>query len=88
MLDVVIRIVLSLLAASMLLALFRLFRGPSMQDRVVALDLIAALTVGIIVTATAGSGQRDLLDGAIVIALVGFLGTVAYAWYVEKEAHR
>lgn len=88
MLDVVIGIVLSVLALAMVLALGRLVRGPTMQDRIVALDLIAVLTVGVIVTFTAGSGQRELLDGAIVIALVGFLGTVAYAWYVEKEAHK
>jgi multicomponent Na+:H+ antiporter subunit F len=86
--EVVMRIVLGLLALAMLLALLRLGLGPALQDRAVALDLIAVLTVGMIVTASAGTGQRALLDAAIVIALVGFLGTVAYAWYVEKEAHR
>jgi multicomponent Na+:H+ antiporter subunit F len=86
--EMVMGIVLGLLALAMLLALLRLGLGPALQDRAVALDLIACLTVGMIVTASAGTGQRALLDAAIVIALVGFLGTVAYAWYVEKEAHR
>jgi multicomponent Na+:H+ antiporter subunit F len=86
--EMVMRIVLGLLALAMLLSLLRLGLGPALQDRAVALDLIAVLTVGMIVTASAGTGQRALLDAAIVIALVGFLGTVAYAWYVEKEAHR
>jgi multicomponent Na+:H+ antiporter subunit F len=86
--EMVMRIVLGLLALAMLLALLRLGLGPTLQDRAVALDLIAVLTVGMIVTASAGTGQRALLDAAIVIALVGFLGTVAYAWYVEREAHQ
>jgi multicomponent Na+:H+ antiporter subunit F len=86
--EMVMRIVLALLALAVLLALLRLGLGPALQDRAVALDLIAVLTVGMIVTVSAGTGQRALLDAAIVIALVGFLGTVAYAWYVEKEAHQ
>jgi multicomponent Na+:H+ antiporter subunit F len=85
MIPIVMQVVLVLLGSAMLLSFLRLCLGPSLQDRVVALDLIAVLTVGMIVTNTAGTGQRALLDAAILIALVGFLGTVAYAWYVEKE---
>lgn len=85
MLDLVMNIVLALLAVAMLLALIRMVQGPELQDRVVSLDFVAAATVGLIVAATAGTGQRALLDGAILIALVGFLGTVAYSWYVEKD---
>jgi multicomponent Na+:H+ antiporter subunit F len=85
MIAVVMQVVLLLLGLAMLLSFVRLCVGPTLQDRIVALDLIAVLTVGMIVTNTAGTGQRALLDAAILIALVGFLGTVAYAWYVEKE---
>ncbi len=86
MLDVVMNIVLAMLLVAMLLALARMVRGPALPDRVVALDFLAASTVGVIVAATAGTGQRPLLDGAILIALVGFLGTVAYSWFVEKDS--
>jgi multicomponent Na+:H+ antiporter subunit F len=86
MLEWVMMVALGMMALAMLIALLRLALGPALQDRVVSLELIATLTVGMIVTAAAGTGQRALLDAAIVIALVGFLGTVAYAWYVEKEA--
>ena len=87
MLDLVMNIVLAMLAVALLLALVRLVKGPALQDRVVALDFVAASTVGVIVAASAGTGQRALLDGAILIALVGFLGTVAYSWFVEKDIH-
>jgi len=42
------------------------------------------LVVGVIVVLAARSGVRATLDAAIVIALVGFLGTVGYATYVER----
>lgn len=85
MIAVVMQVVLVLLGLAMLLGFLRLCLGPTLQDRIVALDLIAVLTVGMIVANTAGTGQRALLDAAELIALVGFLGTTAYAWYVEKE---
>lgn len=88
MLDFVMQLSVAILELAMLLAFVRLARGPTLEDRIVAMDLIAALTVGVIVATTAGTGQRTLLDAATLIALVGFLGTVAYAWYVQKEASR
>ncbi len=86
MLNLVMKIVLALLSVALLLSFYRLIRGPKLQDRIVAVDLIAVLTVGVIVAAAAGTGQHFLLDAASVIVLVGFLGTVAYSWYVEKES--
>jgi multicomponent Na+:H+ antiporter subunit F len=76
-----------LLWIALFLALGRLVRGPSLPDRVVALDLIAALTVGIIGTYSIGTNQQVFLDVAIVLALIAFLGTVAFAQYVERRAH-
>jgi len=87
-LYVVMQIVLVVLAVSQLITLVRLWRGPRLPDRIVAMDLIAVLTVGTIITTTAGTGQRGLLDAASLIALVGFMGTVAYAWFVLKEGSR
>lgn len=86
MLDIVMQIAMVLLGAALLITLVRLALGPTLQDRIVAMDLISILTVGTLVTATAGTGERTLLDAASVITLVGFLGTVAYARYVEKES--
>jgi multicomponent Na+:H+ antiporter subunit F len=79
-----IGIVLTMLAAAALIAFVRLLRGPSLPDRVVAIDLIGVLSVGLIVVISAATGVAALLDVAIVIALVSFVGTVAYARYVER----
>jgi multicomponent Na+:H+ antiporter subunit F len=86
MLDTVTAIVLSTLALSLLISAARLILGPTLPDRMVAVDLIGVLAVGLIVVSAAATGMRAFLDAAIVIALVGFVGTVAYARYVEREA--
>ena len=83
MLEVMIRIALALLSLSTLLALWRVVRGPTLPDRVVALDLVGVLIAGIAVVSAARTGSRYFLDVAIVIALISFVGTAAYARYVE-----
>jgi multicomponent Na+:H+ antiporter subunit F len=84
MLDVVSQITLMTLGLALLVAFIRLAKGPTLPDRIVAMDLFGVLVVGLIVVLAGRSGVRATLDAAIVIALVGFLGTVAYATYVER----
>jgi multicomponent Na+:H+ antiporter subunit F len=83
MLDLVFPVVFGILAVAALLALWRVIRGPTLPDRVVALDLIGVLVVGFAVVSAAATGSPYFLDVAIVIALISFVGTVAYARYVE-----
>ena len=83
MLDLMVQIALGLLALSALLALWRVVRGPTLPDRVVALDLVGVLVAGMAVVSAARTGSPYFLDVAIVIALISFVGTVAYAGYVE-----
>ena len=84
MLEVISQITLVTLGIALLFALIRIVKGPTLPDRVVAMDLFGVLVVGVIVVLAGRSGVRATLDAAIVIALVGFLGTVAYATYVER----
>ena len=84
MLDLIAELTLVTLGAALLMAFVRLVKGPTLPDRIVAMDLFGVLVVGIIVVLAGWSGVRPTLDAAIVIALIGFLGTVAYATYVER----
>jgi multicomponent Na+:H+ antiporter subunit F len=70
--------------AALLLAFFRLARGPSLPDRIVALDLISSLVIGDIAVYAVATDQSVYLDIALVLALIAFLGTVAFAYYVER----
>jgi multicomponent Na+:H+ antiporter subunit F len=76
--------VMFLLWGAMALALYRLVRGPSLADRVVALDLIAILMVGVIVVHSIRTDQDVYLRAAIVVGLVAYLGTVAFSYFIEK----
>ena len=84
MLEGVAQITLAILGVALIVTFIRLVKGPTLPDRVVAMDLIGVLVVGLIVVLAGQSGVRATLDAAIVIALVGFLGTIAYATYVER----
>jgi multicomponent Na+:H+ antiporter subunit F len=76
--------VMLLFIVALLFALVRLVRGPSLSDRVVALDFISTCMIGMIVVDSIKSGESYFLSVAIVAALVGFVGSVAFAMYIQK----
>jgi multicomponent Na+:H+ antiporter subunit F len=78
-------VALLMLAVAGILTFARLVRGPTLPDRVVAIDLFGVLIVCLLVVIAAHTGEASFLDAAIVLALVSFVGTVAYARYVERE---
>lgn len=79
-----VRLVFAVLSISLVLTLLRLWRGPSLPDRVVALDLIAFLAIGLIGMTAIVARQEAFLDVAVTLALIAFLGTIAFARYVEQ----
>lgn len=84
MLEIITQTTLVTLGVALLIAFIRLVKGPTLPDRIVAMDLFGVLVVGLIVVLAAWTGVHATLDAAIVIALIGFVGTVAYATYVER----
>ena len=75
---------LMLLAASFIL-LIRLWRGPSVPDRIIALDLYAMIFSGAVIIYTIYSGEAVYLNVIMVLALVVFLSTVAFARLLERR---
>jgi multicomponent Na+:H+ antiporter subunit F len=84
--TLIVNLVYVMLGIAMILTFIRLVVGPSLPDRVISLDLMAALSVGVICTYAIGTEQRVFLDVAFVLALITFLGTVAFAQYAERRA--
>jgi multicomponent Na+:H+ antiporter subunit F len=76
---------LTMLAAAAGVTFIRLLKGPTLPDRVVAIDLIGVLMVSILVVTAAESGQQAFLDVGMVVALISFVGTVAYSRYIERS---
>ena len=83
MLELMVNVTYGLLSFATLIALTRVIRGPTLPDRVVALDLVGVLVVCFAVVSAATTGASYFLDVAIVIALISFVGTTAYARYIE-----
>ena len=75
-------VALTLLIAAMLLSSARLLRGPTLSDRILALDTLNTLGIGLIGVIAIRTGVALYLDIAIALGLVGFLSTVALARYV------
>jgi multicomponent Na+:H+ antiporter subunit F len=77
-------VALAVCGLTVLLAVVRLVRGPSVADRVVALDLLSAVAVGVTAAWSVAADDPTYLDVALLVALVAFLGTVAFAVYAEE----
>ncbi|NMT64522.1 monovalent cation/H+ antiporter complex subunit F [Marinobacter orientalis] len=88
MIPIVINIVYFMLSVALLLAFIRLTRGPSLPDRVVALELIASIVVGYVGVHAIDTGVSSLLDVAIVIALTAFLAAIGFARFLERGGRR
>ena len=78
-------VILPLLIFGLIFAFIRLLRGPNLPSRVIALDMMSVLGIGIIVIYAVLMDQPVFIDVAGVLALVSFLGTVAFAEYVERR---
>ena len=87
-LDIAVEASLAMVILSVALALIRLAMGPSLPDRVVALDMMTVAIVGLCGLAAKSSNDRAFLDVALVLALVGFLATVALARFAERRLIR
>jgi len=87
MIEVALTLSAAMVSIAVVISFLRLVWGPSLPDRVVALDLIAIEVVAAVAIYEIATEQPVLLDAAIVLALVAFLGTVAFARYVERGGH-
>ena len=70
------------------MCLYRIGRGPTAPDRMVAIDILGTVVVGFVAILTAATGKEYLLNVAIVWALISFVGTLALAKHlVGKGLH-
>jgi len=75
-----------LLFLSMILVCMRVVKGPHAGDRVVALDMLCLLGVGVAALAAITNDSAAFIDVVLGIALIGFLATVAFAAFIERGA--
>jgi multisubunit Na+/H+ antiporter MnhF subunit len=75
---------LALTAISLAMTAARLLIGPSIPDRAMAFDLVMIHVVAIIALYAITVDQDLLVDAVLIVAVLGFLGTVALARFIEK----
>jgi len=80
--SVVLTICIIIMAVAMLLVSYRFIKGPSIVDRLTALDLMSYYLISIIIMYACASEEALLLDAAVILALIAFLGTLAFAYYL------
>ncbi len=86
--PLIINLTYLMLMIAIVLSFVRLARGPSLPDRVVALELIATLVVAIIGVHAIDTGVAAFLDIAIVLALTAFIAAIGFARFLERGGPR
>lgn len=87
-LQICVQIALLVLSASFLITVFKVIGGPTLPDRVLALDLLVAAAIGFIAVLGIKTGFTLYLDIAIALGLVGFLATVAFARFILSRGRK
>jgi multicomponent K+:H+ antiporter subunit F len=83
-LPVVLPIVVGTLALALALSAWRLFKGPSVPDRVLALDTLYINALALLVALGIWLNTTLYFEVALLIGLLGFVGTVAFATYLLR----
>jgi multicomponent K+:H+ antiporter subunit F len=84
MLDIAVMIAFGLVAAAVVMSSWRLFRGPSKPDRILALDTLYINTIALLVLLGIYLSSQLFFEAALLIALMGFIGTVALCKYLLR----
>ena len=84
MLDILLSIALVLLSVSTIGFIYRVIKGPSVPDRVIALDAIGINLIGITAITSIILRTDAFLDVILLLGIVAFAGTVAFSKFLEK----
>lgn len=72
------------LGLALVMNLWRLVRGPGLADRILALDTMVINVIGLIVLTGIAESSASAFEAALLLAMVGFVGTVAYAKFALR----
>jgi multicomponent Na+:H+ antiporter subunit F len=84
MVDVILHVSLLLLSVATLGCIYRVVKGPTVPDRVIALDAIGINLVGITAITSVILKTEAFLEVILLIGILAFIGTVSFAKFLEK----
>lgn len=85
LLNIVLLISFALLLIALGISLLRLIKGPTISDRIVAMDLISSITMGFILVYSVLINESMYFDIVIIISLISFISTVAISTYLNQK---
>ena len=83
--DIVLYIAFAFLMTAMIITLARLLKGPSVNDRIAAMDLIASIIMGVILVYSVLINNAMYFDIPVIISLISFIGTIAVSTYLKQK---
>ena len=84
MIEMIVKIAILCIAVAILALLYRVIKGPSIPDRIVALDAIGVNLVAVVALASIFMKTNAFLEIILLIGILSFIGTVAFSKYLEK----
>lgn len=85
LIDIILFCAFSMLLVALGISLVRLITGPTVSDRIVAMDLIASVTIGFILVYSVLMKETMYFDVIIIISLISFISTVAISTYLIQK---
>jgi multicomponent Na+:H+ antiporter subunit F len=83
--ETTIWISMIILSACLIFGIIRFIIGPSIPDRIVAFDLLAAIVIGLIAIYAVLTYDTAFMDVAIILSLIAFLSSMFFAFYLVKK---
>lgn len=84
MITTALHLTIAMVVLAMLLNMYRLIKGPDAPDRVLAIDTLYINAIALIILLGITLGTRMYLEAALLIAVMGFVSTVAMAKYLKR----
>jgi multicomponent Na+:H+ antiporter subunit F len=84
MFEIIIKVALLGVSISILGLIYRIIKGPSIHDRVIALDAIGINLIAIVALTSIVLDTSAYLEAILLLGILSFIGTVAFAKFLEK----
>ncbi len=83
--ETVLYIAFAFLMLAMIITLVRLLKGPSINDQIAAMDLIASIIIGLVLVYSVLINNAMYFDITVILSLVSFIGTIAISTYLSQK---
>ena len=84
MIEIALKITLAMVTLAAILNVYRLVKGPDAPDRILALDSLYINAIALIILLGMALNSRMYIESALLIAVMGFVGTVALSKYLKR----